>query len=216
LLRMALALLLVRLLLVAAVATAASGVPVPSGYAGLAVGFYKESCPHAEELVLAEMREIVREDPTLGPALLRFMLHDCFVRVRRALLNFSLFRFSFVVPSLLCMPSCSSSCPVPWRARDASLADGLTMDMRLLRAQGCDGSIMLKSRNGTGERNSIPSYSLRGYDEIDQIKTKLEAECPLTVSCADIIVMAARDAVFLVTSFRASEAPHAFVESWAP
>jgi hypothetical protein len=117
---MALALLLVRLLLVAAVATAASGVPVPSGYAGLAVGFYKESCPHAEELVLAEMREIVREDPTLGPALLRFMLHDCFVRVRRALLNFSLFCFSIVVPSLLCMPSCSSSCPA-WRARDTSL-----------------------------------------------------------------------------------------------
>jgi peroxidase len=65
---------------------------------------------------------------------------------------------------------------------------------------------MLKSRNGTGERNAFPSYSLRGYDEIDHIKTKLEAECPRTVSCADIIVMAARDAVFLVTSC-ASEAP---------
>lgn len=73
------------------------------------------------------------------------------------------------------------------------------------RAQGCDASIMLKSRNGTGERNAMPSYSLRGYDEIEHIKAKLEKECPLTVSCADIIVMAARDAVYLVkTSFSSS------------
>lgn len=65
--------------------------------------------------------------------------------------------------------------------------------------QGCDASIMLISRNGTGERDAIPSYGLRGYDEIEQIKAKVEDACPLTVSCADIIVMAARDAVYLVS-----------------
>lgn len=133
---------LVRLLLI--VAAMASGLPVPvrADASGLAIGFYNETCPQAEDLVLAEMRDIVQKDKTLGPALLRFQLHDCFVR-------------------------------------------------------GCDGSIMLISRNGTGERDAYPSYSLRGYDEIERIKAKLEAECPLTVSCADIIVMAARDAVHL-------------------
>ena len=69
----------------------------------------------------------------------------------------------------------------------------------MTRAQGCDGSIMLKSRSKTGERDAMPmSYSLRGFHEIESIKAKLEDECPLTVSCADIIIMAARDAVFLV------------------
>lgn len=64
--------------------------------------------------------------------------------------------------------------------------------------QGCDASIMLKSREKIGERDANSSYSLRGYEQIERIKAKLEDECPMTVSCADIIVMAARDAVFLV------------------
>lgn len=68
----------------------------------------------------------------------------------------------------------------------------------LRRVQGCDASIMLISRNKTGERDAIPSYGLRGYDEIEHIKAKVEDACPLTVSCADIIIMAARDAVYLV------------------
>lgn len=58
---------------------------------------------------------------------------------------------------------------------------------------------MLKSKSKKGERDAMPmSYSLRGFDEVERIKAKLEDECPLTVSCADIIIMAARDAVYLV------------------
>ena len=64
--------------------------------------------------------------------------------------------------------------------------------------QGCDASIMLESRSNKGEQDSDASYGLRGYDEIEQIKAKVEAACPLTVSCADIIALAARDAVYLV------------------
>ena len=64
--------------------SALPGLPV----AGLAAGFYNESCPEVEDLVLAEMRAIVEKDRTLGPALLRFMFHDCLVRVRRPCSSF--------------------------------------------------------------------------------------------------------------------------------
>lgn len=63
--------------------------------------------------------------------------------------------------------------------------------------QGCDGSIMLKSRKRKAERDALPNHSMRGYDAIERIKAQLETICPLTVSCADIIAIAARDAVYL-------------------
>jgi peroxidase len=61
---------------------------------------------------------------------------------------------------------------------------------------------MLRSRSGKGERDATPNRSMRGYDAINRIKARLETVCPLTVSCADIIAMAARDAVYLVRASR--------------
>uniref|UniRef100_I1Q981 Plant heme peroxidase family profile domain-containing protein n=1 Tax=Oryza glaberrima TaxID=4538 RepID=I1Q981_ORYGL len=46
--------------------------------------------------------------------------------------------------------------------------------------QGCDVSIMLRSRSGKGERDATPNRSMRGYDAINRIKARLESICPLT------------------------------------
>lgn len=65
--------------------------------------------------------------------------------------------------------------------------------------QGCDASLLLDSGNGiTSEKNSNPNKnSARGFNVIDDIKAALEKECPQTVSCADILQLAARDSTVL-------------------
>ncbi|CAI0439302.1 unnamed protein product [Linum tenue] len=61
--------------------------------------------------------------------------------------------------------------------------------------QGCDGSVLI---SGTGtERTAIPNLSLNGFTVVDDAKAQLEAACPGVVSCADILALAARDAVVL-------------------
>ncbi|TKW21645.1 hypothetical protein SEVIR_4G133300v4 [Setaria viridis] len=65
---------------------------------------------------------------------------------------------------------------------------------------GCDGSVLLD--DGTpffeSEKAAEPNDSLRGFDVIDEIKSHLEHSCPATVSCADILALASRDAVALL------------------
>mgnify|MGYP000438618856 CR=1 FL=1 len=51
--------------------------------------------------------------------------------------------------------------------------------------------------DGTSELQAPANLGVRRLDFIDSIKARLEAACPATVSCADVIAMAGRDAVFL-------------------
>jgi peroxidase len=69
--------------------------------------------------------------------------------------------------------------------------------------QGCDASILL---DGSGsiisEKVSNPNRnSARGFEIIDEIKSALERQCPHTVSCADILAIAARDSTVLVSIY---------------
>ncbi|TYH78049.1 hypothetical protein ES332_D04G198700v1 [Gossypium tomentosum] len=64
---------------------------------------------------------------------------------------------------------------------------------------GCDGSVLLDDTDDmTGEKNALPNRnSVRGFEVIDNIKEDVERFCPSTVSCVDILTLAAREAVVL-------------------
>ncbi|KAG8067074.1 hypothetical protein GUJ93_ZPchr0005g14674 [Zizania palustris] len=68
---------------------------------------------------------------------------------------------------------------------------------------GCDGSVLLDKtpysiNNGGTEKAAVNNIGLAGFDVIDVIKAKLGA----AVSCADIVVLAGRDAAAILSRGR--------------
>ncbi|KAG6556558.1 hypothetical protein Mapa_001497 [Marchantia paleacea] len=63
--------------------------------------------------------------------------------------------------------------------------------------RGCDASVLLDSNfTNVAEKDGFGNMlSLRGYRVIDDAKAAVEAVCPEIVSCADILTLAARDAI---------------------
>ncbi|KAL0360402.1 UNVERIFIED_CONTAM: Peroxidase 12 [Sesamum radiatum] len=66
--------------------------------------------------------------------------------------------------------------------------------------QGCDGSVLLDgSASGPSEQAAPPNLSLRAeaFRIINDLRRRVHDKCGRVVSCADILTLAARDAVFL-------------------
>ncbi|KAL2634475.1 hypothetical protein R1flu_005954 [Riccia fluitans] len=104
----------------------------------------------------------------------------------------------------------SNSCPSVFSTVRSAVSNALQSDPRagakLLRmffhdcfVQGCDASVLLDdTATFRGEKTAAPNAnSLRGFNVINSVKASLEIACPRTVSCADIVAIAARDGVVL-------------------
>ncbi|GLT77165.1 hypothetical protein SLA2020_487770 [Shorea laevis] len=60
--------------------------------------------------------------------------------------------------------------------------------------EGCDGSILIE--NGpSAERHAFGHQGVGGFEVIEKAKAELESVCRGVVSCADIVALAARDAI---------------------
>ena len=79
------------------------------------------------------------------------------------------------------------------------------IDIALICAQGCDGSILLASPNNKAEKNHPDDNSLAGdgFDTVAKAKAAVDSEpqCRNKVSCADILALATRDVINLVYNF---------------
>ncbi|XP_052195386.1 peroxidase 10-like [Diospyros lotus] len=119
---------------------------------------------------------------------------------------FSLLFFGSFVFSQLDYRFYDTTCPSLTRIVRYGVWSALCNDTRmpasLLRlhfhdcfVNGCDGSVLLDG----GEKNALANKnSARGFEVIDAIKANVEKACPSTVSCADLLALAAREAVILV------------------
>ncbi|CAI0395911.1 unnamed protein product [Linum tenue] len=100
----------------------------------------------------------------------------------------------------------SETCPSAEETVRAAVKEAMHEDMssaaRLLRlsfhdcfVQGCDASILLEAEGGEAEAPG--NAGVGGFEVIGAAKKRVESLCPGVVSCADIVMLAARDAVAL-------------------
>jgi peroxidase len=71
-----------------------------------------------------------------------------------------------------------------------------------VKLQGCDASVLLDDTpTFVGEKTALPNInSIRGFEVVDQIKAAVTNACKRdVVSCADILAIAARDSVAIVS-----------------
>ncbi|XP_010250084.1 PREDICTED: peroxidase 3-like [Nelumbo nucifera] len=88
---------------------------------------------------------------------------------------------------------------VVWKnvAQDATIPAGLVrLHYHDCFVRGCDGSVLLNStKDHLAERDAQPNLTLDGFEVVDEAKDAVDKACPGVVSCADILALAARDAV---------------------
>nr|DAD27949.1 TPA_asm: hypothetical protein HUJ06_029417 [Nelumbo nucifera] len=65
--------------------------------------------------------------------------------------------------------------------------------------ESCDASLLLETANGiVSEKTSQRSFGMRNFKYVNTIKQALETQCPMTVSCADIVALSAREGVVML------------------
>ncbi|XP_010253604.1 PREDICTED: peroxidase 21-like isoform X2 [Nelumbo nucifera] len=65
--------------------------------------------------------------------------------------------------------------------------------------KSCDASVLLDTTSRiVSEKKSQRSFGMRNFKYINTIKEALERECPMTVSCADIVALSAREAIVML------------------
>jgi hypothetical protein len=152
----------------------------------LKVGYYAETCPEAEDIVRETMARARAREARSVASVMRLQFHDCFVNVSPPT------HASDLAPVALLRGFPSSA---------ADLTRWMVFPSRWRgRLQGCDGSVLMDATpTMPGEKDALSNInSLRSFEVVDEIKEALEERCPGVVSCADIVIMAARDAVVLV------------------
>lgn len=173
----------------------------------LLVHSYDATCPRAESIVADAVKAAIAKDPNAPAKIIRLLFHDCFVHVSLThtmyVLGFDLGKLPllqqrsafFSLFFLICFLPCS------WLSISMGACKMVNAHMRIrLLEQGCDASILLDSTaNSSAEKSARVSATLEGFDVIDQAKETLEQVCKATVSCADILALAARDAVAAVS-----------------
>ncbi|KAK2445896.1 lariat debranching enzyme [Trifolium repens] len=117
---------------------------------------------------------------------------------------FCIFCYVSSVTASLSFDFYAASCPtvelIIRNTISSSSSDDPSIPGKLLRmvfhdcfVEGCDASLMLQGNNT--EQSDPGNRSVGGFSVIESAKRVLEVFCPGTVSCADIIALAARDAV---------------------
>nr|APO14268.1 peroxidase 6 [Luffa aegyptiaca] len=116
---------------------------------------------------------------------------SCFVAISQAQLKFGFYA-----------RTCPSAESVVRSVVNDAVRNNANMAAVLLRlhfhdcfVEGCDGSILIDGPNA--EKHAFGHQGVGGFEVIERAKGALEARCPGVVSCADIVTMAARDAVVM-------------------